>query len=101
MASRRDKIALLLCELLLLSLVVSSAFIVHEMAHGHDCSGEDCPVCRFIAQIVRLRDSFGGALLLLVAALFGAFMARAWHACGDGPAPATCTLVGRKIRLND
>ena len=47
MNARKRGYALLLCVGLILALFVSSAFLIHEA--DHDCSGEDCPICRTIA----------------------------------------------------
>ena len=38
--------ALLLCVFFALAMLFSSALIIHEA--GHDCAGEDCPICRAV-----------------------------------------------------
>ena len=38
--------ALLLCVFFALAVLFSSALIIHEA--GHDCAGEDCPICRAV-----------------------------------------------------
>ena len=67
MNARKRGYALLLCVGLILALFVSSAFLIHEA--DHDCSGEDCPICRTIALTTALMRT-----LCLAAAmwLFGA-----------------------------
>ena len=55
---------------LLLCIFVSSAYIVHEAVCHHDCAGENCPICQFIAQIEQLRRGFGMALLALLLICF-------------------------------
>lgn len=54
--------ALLLCAAFAVMLFVSAAYLAHEA--GHDCCGEDCPVCRVIAMVSGALRAFG--LLLLV-----------------------------------
>ncbi len=99
MMERKRVSALLLCIGLVLVLSVSAAFLIHEA--DHDCSGEDCPICRNIAVNIRLLRAAGLAipvltvLLLLTAAdtVFGPRRRRASF-CPE-------TLVRWKIRLND
>ena len=101
MLKRRHVFAMAMCVVMLLSVIVSSAYIVHEMAHPHDCAGVDCPICQFIAQVEQVRRGFGMmllALLLVCCALIARRERRAWVAAGVS---ALCTLVGRKVRLND
>ena len=102
MQKRRHAVALAICLFMLLSMFLSSAYIVHEASHGHSCTGENCPICRFIAQIGQLRRSFGMALLALLLTCLALAVGRQWRARAmSESAPALCTLVGRKIRLND
>ncbi len=99
MTGRKRAGALLLCIGLVLVLSVSMAFIMHEA--GHDCTGEDCPICRNIAINIRLLCTAGLAALALSAfcilpAAHTAYGRRDRHAyfCPE-------TLVRWKIRLND
>lgn len=101
MTRRNHAVALLIALAVMLSMLASSAYIVHETAHHHDCTGENCHVCAFIAQITQLHRSFGGVLLLLLAAGFLTIGNPIRHERPDLRAPVFCTLVGRKIRLND
>lgn len=101
MSKRRHVIAMAVCVAVALAMLVSSAYIVHEAAHHHDCPGEDCPICQLIAEIARTRRELGAVVLLL---LLGCFMLSApqfWHAAAETELPALGTLVSRKIRLND
>ena len=99
---RKHIVVAVVCAALVVSLLVSSAYIVHEAACHHQCVGENCPVCRFIAQIEQLCKGFGLVLLALLLACF-AMVARpvafGWSVMANGA--ELCTLVGRKIRLND
>ena len=102
MNKRRHVIAAIIFAVMLLSIIVSSAYIAHEMAHRHDCIGEDCPICQFIAQIEQMRRGFGMALLVLLLICFALAVGHEWrrNAIAEDM-PALYTLVGRKIRLND
>ena len=102
MNRRRHMIVAILCAAMLLSIFVSSAYIVHEAAHRHDCTGEDCPICQFIAQLEQLRRGFAMALLALLLICLALGAGHEWRARAMAEdVPALCTLVGRKIRLND
>ena len=66
------------------------------------CSGDNCPVCQFIAQVEQVRRGFGMALLALLLICFILAVSHEWHTRAMAAhVPALCTLVGRKIRLND
>ncbi len=99
MTGRKRIYALLLCAGLVLVLSVSAAFIIQEA--DHDCTGEDCPICRNIAINIRLLRTIGLAALLLPAL----FLQPAVHAEHDRQdhhhAFLPRTLVSWKIRLND
>ena len=101
MSKRRHMIAMALCVAMLLSLFVSSAYIVHETAHHHDCTGENCPICQFIAQVEQVRRGFGMILLALLLICFALAVRRDACAIASANWPASGTLVSRKIRLND
>lgn len=99
MANRKHITALLLCIGLVFALAVSSAFIAHEA--GHDCSGEDCPICRMVAVSVNLLRAIGLAVLMLLA-LSALLRERFAHRETQRLClPASGTLVSWKIRLND
>lgn len=101
MNQRRHVIAAIICAIMLLSMFVSSAYVVHEATHRHECTGEDCPICQFIAQVEQLRRGFGMVLLALLLARFALAARREVRAPERAAVPALCTLVGRKIRLNN
>ena len=98
---RRRVIAAIICCAVALSMLFSSAYLAHEAAYHHDCTGEHCPVCRFIAQIEQVWRSFGMALLALLVIRIAFAAGRAVGTTATMGEPALCTLVGRKIRLND
>ena len=99
MQNKKRLFALLMCVGLVLTLFVSSTYIVSNA--GHDCIGHGCDVCEHIAEARALLQSF--ALLgLLVALLFMADLLRRHFSVADGiRLPAQGTLVGWKVRLNN
>ena len=99
---RRHIIVAVVCAALALSLLVSSAYLVHEAACHHQCVGENCPVCQFIARVEQLCKGLGLVLFAMLLACSGMVARPAafgWREVANGA--ALCTLVGRKIRLND
>lgn len=101
MLQRRRVIAGALFVLMLLSMFVSSAYIAHEAVRHHECCGENCPVCQFIAQVEQARRGFGMILLALLLICFALAVRRDWRAFTSENLPASGTLVSRKIRLNN
>ena len=101
MSRRRHVIAMALCVAMMLAMFVSSAYIAHEAAHHHVCSGEKCPICRLIAQIEQVCRGFGLILLALLLICFALAVRRDGYAIPSGNLSASGTLVSRKIRLNN
>ena len=99
MNARKRGCALLLCVGLILALFVSSAFLIHEA--DHDCSGEDCSICRTIA----LTTALMRALCLIAAAGLLRSILTAVLSASRVPESvclhAEGTPVSRKIRIND
>lgn len=101
MRINRRGFAMLLCAAMLLTLIVSSAYIAHELAHPHDCVGEDCPICETIAQLEQVSKDFGLALLVLfLLGLLNAVQPVLAHTAARR-AIASLSLIGWKVRLND
>jgi len=99
MTSQKRIGALILCIGMALVLAVSAAFIIHEA--DHDCSGEDCPVCRMIAANINLLRTLGLALIafLILFIQISGESAHRWKercACFFSGTP-----VSWKVRLND
>ena len=101
MSKGKHAIAMALCIAMMLSMFVSSAYIVHEAAHHHECSGENCPVCQFIDQVERVLRGFGMILLALLLICFAPAVRRDWCAFISANLLPSGTLVSRKIRLNN
>lgn len=99
MTNRKRLAALLLCVGLVLVLSASAFLLIHEA--DHDCSGEDCPVCRLIAINIRLLRTLGLAVL----ALLSLFFLRAGQSVSRCPERSvrsfSGTLVTWKIRLDN
>lgn len=99
MTNRKRFAALLLCVGLVLVLTASAFLLIHES--DHDCSGEDCPVCRLIAINIRLLRTLGLAVL----ALLSLFFLRAGQSVSRCPERSvrsfSGTLVTWKIRLDN
>ena len=89
--------ALLLCILLLLTAVVSSAYIAENA--GHDCIGHGCEVCARIAGAAVLLG--GMAVCTVQTQTLRKHGVR--EVCGRAGADPTAagTPVGQKVRLNN
>ena len=99
MPRRKRMTALLLCAGMVLVLLLSSAFIACEA--DHDCSGEACAICKWIAQTEALLQSFALLGVILLAALILPAVFRAPHVREEARGFAVPTPVGWKVRLND
>lgn len=91
--------AFLLCVVFVLIMLVSSVYTIHEA--GHDCSGEDCPICQMIAVNSQLLRLIGAAVLLLVSLMGILRTGLVLHDTHKHSVPVLGTLVNRKIRLNN
>lgn len=99
MLDRKRRIALFLCLGLIVALVASSAYIIHEA--NHDCAGEDCPVCQMIAVNLSVLRLSVIAVLALMTILSLLNLFRSPHQAEHSAFPFSGTLVSLKIRLND
>ncbi len=99
MNSRRRMGAAALCVVIVLAILVSSAYIIHEA--GHDCTGDDCTVCRTIYFNSQLLRVFGAVLfaLFFLRGISGGERAR--HNTRGAYMPLSRTPVSWKIRLNN
>lgn len=91
--------AVLLCVIFALVVLVSSAFLIHEA--GHECTGEDCPVCHIIAASGQLLRLMGVVFFALVSLLGLPDAGHAWHQSAGISASSPATLVNWKIQLNN
>ena len=91
--------ALLLCVGMVLLLLISSAYIVHEA--DHDCVGEGCHTCETIHHLTAMIRGFGMALLVLLVAILLLALRPICHFPERENLPAGSTLISWKIRLNN
>lgn len=90
--------AFLICTALIIVTLFSVLFIVKEA--GHDCTGENCPVCACIRQAEQNLKQVGTGRI--EAAVYPPVMAQSVLAlvCVFLTVPCT-TLISQKVRLND
>ena len=92
---RRFRAALLIVTLLLF-LAFSSGYILLES--GHDCSGEDCPVCAVLALCVQSLDRGGDVALTVFAAALWVFVSA--PALPRRAAVRSATQVSLKVEMH-
>lgn len=92
------KLAALTGLVVVLTVLLSAAFIAKEA--GHDCAGHDCPVCASIAQCENTIRRIGSGLLPVIAVAVALVCALQIHLLIPSAAPAL-TPVSRKVRLNN
>ncbi len=99
MKKRKHLIAALLCVLYVLSMLVSSAFILYEA--GHDCTSEQCPVCQAVLLSSQLL-CITGAVIITFVYLLGIMVAQRTRQYDHAVViPCSGTLVDWNIRLNN
>lgn len=99
MRDQKRFFALLMAVGLMLTMVVSSAYIVSHV--DHDCIGHGCDVCEHIAEARALLDSFALLGVLVVLLMLAEVLRRLFAAVEGISLPAQGTLVGWKVRLNN
>ena len=70
-------IALSISLLLVFVLLASQFFVIVEA--DHDCSGEDCPVCRFLAIVENTLKKFSLAICVMATLLLVRAQSVKWH----------------------
>lgn len=98
MKDRRRLYALVLCAAMLSLIFVSSVLPIAEA--GHDCAGEDCPVCAALASAGRLLRGLSLLGLLLIALFAQAAFARRFARAGRRLLPPR-TPVALHVQLNN
>ncbi len=98
--NRRNRVcAVALCMIIMVTMLVFAAYIIHEA--GHDCKGNDCPVCQTIAFNNRLLHLMASGLLLQVLMSGIPDAGRAQREGRNAFIPVSGTLVSWKIRLDN
>ena len=97
--SKKQRIMSGIMSLMMLVIVLFSAFFIAAEA-GHDCTGDDCPVCACIQQCERTLRGIGGGTAaqraLFVPILFVLMAVGAFAAAARRDTP-----VSQKVRLNN
>ncbi len=94
----RRSIAVFFAAVLLVGMLFSAAFIAEESLH--DCTGEDCPICRTIA----LCEDFVRRIApVFSCAMFSFLFSVVIYASGTAVVPEIrkTTLLSLKVRLNN
>ncbi len=80
---------------------VFSALLFVSIEAGHDCEGEDCPICAEIAASVDALSKIGTGLAVVTVTFF--FLKNAFFSCiyNADRYISRATLVSRKTRLNN
>ncbi len=92
-------IAACIMGIMMFAVVLFSAFYI-AVETGHDCEGEDCPICACIEQCRNTLRQIGDGMITLIITLLPAaiFFSAVSPAT---PELAQRTPVSQKIRLND
>ena len=94
--SSLKRILVVLLAMCLFGFVVTSS--VFSIGTHHDCTGEDCIVCFFIAMGERISACNIFVLLVATAVLLGSFLA---HSCVETAFLHHYTPVCLKVKLSD
>ncbi len=97
--SENRKIAAgIICAMMLVIMLFSAFYIAAEA--GHECTGEDCPVCVCIRQCEKALHEIGDGLSAQAAVILPliALIAVVYTLKNELPA---VTLVSRKVRMDD
>ncbi len=98
MTTKNRAVALLLSVAILSAVILSVVFIAEEV--GHDCTGEDCPICHEIKVCVKtltlLGTAVAGAMLHAMVRL-----AVSGSVCRCPDRVFLSTPILQKVRLND
>ena len=98
-ASAAKRLATGIMGLMMLAVVLLAAFFIAVEA-GHDCSGEDCPICLCMEQCENTLRNMGDGLASFAVTAFFCFFA-VLTAELFSPEITGITLVSQKIRMND
>lgn len=99
-AKNRTRIAAFIIAFMMLACVLCSVFLTAAEA-GHDCSGEDCPICSVLELCERtgkrMREC-GVAFFAVISML--SMLAEGFAGIREESVFMTQTPVSRKVRLN-
>ncbi len=94
----KNSIAAFIGVALLLGVLFSTFYVAHE--YVHDCTGEDCPICQYIAECEAFVNHVSTGVVFICAAIVAVL------AISDTVSMFTrdglfTTLVEQKVRLNN
>ena len=97
--SKSKRIAAGVIGMLMIIVMLFSAFYISSET-GHDCVGEDCPICACVQQCENVLHKIGGGLAFIISAIVPVICAVicAFLFVSD---IQKNTLISRKIRMND
>ena len=99
MSKKSRFLAAVVASALIFAMLFSACFIVAEA--DHDCSGDDCQICRQISICVDSLKSLCYSILLAVSlAVFARYPAVSMQLFSRKK-PARTTLVSLKVKLSD
>ena len=91
-------IAAIVCITLILGVLFSAFYIAHE--YEHDCTGEDCPICQYIAECEAFVNQISTGIVFLFTAI--AIVSLAIKLIEElSEVFSYDTLVSQKVRLNN
>lgn len=94
----KKSIAAMLGVALILGVLFSAFYIANE--YEHDCTGEDCPICQYIAECEAFVNQIStGIVFIFAAILLISFAVKAFENLSE--AVSYDTLVSQKVRLNN
>lgn len=89
--------ALLLGAAVLAAFLLSAFFLAAEA--GHDCTGEDCPICAVLQMCEETVHKLGTGLVLLAVWLLSPLLfATTYDSISDYSVPAL-SLISQKVRM--
>ncbi len=94
----KSGIAAFICVMLLVGVLFSNFYVAHEFQH--DCTGEDCPICQYIAECEAFVNQISTGVVFVCTALI-AFLAISKTYTFVTRVGVFSTLVDQKVRLND
>ena len=97
--SVRRHAALLFFAVLLLSLLLSAAFVLAEQ--HHDCTGEHCQICQAVAHSVAYLKAEGSHAVLPAQAVLTTHVSLAQQVPQPGSAALERSPVSLKVKLSD
>ncbi len=94
----RQSIAIIVGAMLFLGVLFSCLYITEEFVH--DCTGDECPICRTIAECEAFVDRISTGLIVIISAFFAAFSLLKTVEIPALKLPMA-TPVSVKVRLNN